>query len=123
MLTDAVNWVGATLDGRYRVAARLGEGGMGFVYKARDSRLDADVVIKVPRPSMLEDPTFADRFAREIRSLVRLEHPHIVRVSDVGTHDGLPFAVMQFLPGGSLRDRQRRGPDGRPVPMAPADLH
>jgi serine/threonine-protein kinase len=123
MLTDAVNWVGATLDGRYRVVSRLGEGGMGFVYRARDTRLDADVVIKVPRPSMLEDPGFADRFAREIRSLVRLEHPHIVRVSDVGTHDGLPFAVMQFLPGGSLRDRQRHGPDRRPVPGALADLH
>jgi hypothetical protein len=118
MPADVCNWVGATLADRYRIIAKLGEGGMGFVYKARDSRLDAEVVVKVPRPSMLEDPGFAGRFAREIRSLVRLEHPHIVRVTDVGEYNGLPFAVMQFLPGGSLRDRQPRG--DRPLP--PGDL-
>src|SRR5205807_9137049 len=86
--------------------AKLGEGGMGFVYRARDLRLDCDVVIKVPRRAMLEDAEFAGRFAREIRSLVRLAHPHIVKVSDVGEHDGLPFAVMQYLSGGSLEDYQ-----------------
>ena len=52
---------------------------------------------------MMEDPEFAGRFAREIRSLVKLVHPHIVKVMDVGEQDGLPFAVMQYLPGGSLR--------------------
>src|SRR3954471_9052243 len=108
MTTDAGAWVGQTLDNnRYKVADKLGEGGMGFVYRARDRRLDCDVVLKVPRQAMLDDPEVAARFAREIRSLVRLSHPHIVKVTDVGEHRGAPFAVLQYLPGGSLRERQR----------------
>jgi hypothetical protein len=103
--------------GRYTIAAKLGEGGMGFVYSAHDRNLDADVVIKVPRRAMLEDPEFADRFAREVRALVKLSHPNIVKISDVGDHDGLPFAVMQYLNGGSLDERRRYGPDGRPALM------
>src|SRR5258708_7908750 len=71
--------VGTTLSGgRYRVVAKLGEGGMGFVYRAHDANLDAEVVVKMPRKSMLDDPEFAERFALEVRALVRLSHPHIV---------------------------------------------
>ena len=101
-------WVGFKLaGGRYEVTAKLGEGGMGHIYRARDANLDADVVIKVPRRGvLLEDPEFGERFSREIRSLVKLSHPHVVKVSDVGEHDGLPFAVMQYLSGGSLHDRR-----------------
>ena len=116
-------WVGASLSGgRYRVDAKLGEGGMGFVYKAWDRNLDTDLVVKVPRRAMLEDAEFSGRFAREIRSLVRLSHPNIVKISDVGEHDGLPFAVMQFLPGGDLEGRQARGRDGSVRPSHPATL-
>src|SRR3954462_10002838 len=105
MTKTANDWTGSTLsDGRYLVAAKLGEGGMGIVYRARDRNLDTDVVIKVPRRAMLDDPEFADRFAREVRSLVKLSHPNIVKVTDVGEHDGMPFAVMQYLSGGSLED-------------------
>ena len=68
---------------------------------------------------MMEDPEFATRFTREIRSLVKLSHPHIVKVSDVGTWDSIPFAVMQFLPGGSLEDRRAEGPDRQPLPCDP----
>jgi uncharacterized protein (TIGR03067 family) len=122
MTTDTPGWVGCTLAaGRYHVRAKLGEGGMGFIYRAADRRLNCDVVIKVPRPSLLGDPEFAGRFDREVRSLVRLAHPHIVRILDVGCHDGLPFAVLPFLAGGTLRDRQR-GPDGRTAPLGPAQL-
>ncbi|HID78013.1 MAG TPA: serine/threonine protein kinase, partial [Planctomycetaceae bacterium] len=98
MSTRAESWVGQQLaSGRYHVLAKLGEGGMGHVYRARDRHLGADVVIKVPRRSLLmEDPTFAARFRGEIRSLVALTHPHIVRILDVGQHDGLPFAAMQY---------------------------
>ena len=107
------DWAGLALaGGRYRVVERLGEGGMGSVYRVRDANIDADVVVKVPRRALLEDPEFAGRFAREIRSLVRLAHPNIVRVSDVGEHDGLPYAVMQYLPGGSLEDRRAGGGPG-----------
>jgi serine/threonine protein kinase len=115
---DRLTWVGKTLSGgRYLVTNKLGEGGMGFVYRGHDQNLDTDIVIKVPRPAMLEDADFARRFQREIRSLVQLVHPHIVKINEVGEHDGLPFAVMQFLAGGTLRNRQRHGPDGKSLPM------
>ncbi len=106
--TQVTAWVGRELSGgRYRVDAQLGEGGMGTVFRAWDKNLSTEVVVKVPHASMLQDAEFAARFAREISSLVKLSHPHIVKISDVGEADGLPFAVMQFLPGGSLEDRQR----------------
>ena len=123
MSDDSSDWVGRTLSGgRYRVDAKLGEGGMGFVYKVWDRNLDAEVVVKTPRRSMVDDPEFARRFALEIRSLVKLSHPQIVKVSDVGEHEGLPFAVMQYLSGGTLDERLDYDRDGRPLPAAPASL-
>jgi serine/threonine protein kinase len=123
MSDHANDWVGQTLSaGRYRVDAKLGEGGMGFVYKVWDRNLDTDVVVKSPKKSMLEDPEFSARFALEIRSLVKLTHPNIVKVSDVGEHQGLTFAVMQYLSGGTLDERQEFGRDGRPLPASPALL-
>jgi tetratricopeptide (TPR) repeat protein/serine/threonine protein kinase len=111
-------WVGRELaGGRYRVTAQLGEGGMGCVYRARDANLDCDVVIKVPRAAMLADPEFVGRFAREIRSLVRLAHPHVVKIIDVGQEDDVPFAVMQFLSGGSL-ERHKAGSASTPPALA-----
>ena len=122
-MTGSRDWTGLALaNDRYLITAKLGEGGMGSVYRARDRNLDADVVVKVPRPAMLEDPEFANRFAREIRSLVKLSHPRIVKVTDVGARDGLPFAVMQYLPGGSLEERRPLRADGRPSPCDPADV-
>lgn len=124
MAAATTDWVGLELaGGRYQVKARLGEGGMASVYCAHDVSLDTEVVIKVPRAAMLGDPAFAGRFAREVRSLVRLIHPHIVRIHDVGEHEGTPYAVMQYLSGGSLRDRQSAvGPDGKPLPTPPDEL-
>src|SRR5215472_5896610 len=95
---------------------------MGSVYRALDQNIDADVVIKLPRQAMMEDPDFAGRFTREIRSLVKLSHPHIVKVTDVGTWEGTPFAVMQFLPGGSLEDRRQSGPGGLHLPCDPRQI-
>ena len=122
--TQAVaTWLGRELSGgRYRVDAQLGEGGMGTVFRAWDKNLSTDVVIKVPHAAMLQDAEFAARFAREISSLVKLSHPHIVKISDVGDHDRLPFAVMQFLPGGSLEDRQRSDPAADVKPLPPESL-
>lgn len=123
MPLEILNWVGLELaSGRYLVQGRLGEGGMGFVYKARDNNLDCDVVLKVPRPGMLEEGDFAARFAREIRSLVKLAHPHIVKVTDVGTHEGIPYAVLQYLSGGTLRDRQPTEDDGTHIPVTLASM-
>lgn len=123
MTTEVADLVGRRLaNDRYEVLKKLGEGGMGFVYKARDHNLDCDVVIKIPRPAMLADAEFKNRFTRELRSLVKLAAPHIVKIIDIGEQHGIPFAVMDFLAGGSLEDRQRRGRDGRATPLAPEEL-
>ena len=123
MTTGSSEWTGLVLsNGRYVVSDKLGEGGMGAVYRATDRNLDAEVVIKAPLRSMLEDPDFAHRFEVEIRSLARLSHPHIVKVSDVGSWDGLPFAVMQYLPGGNLEDRRPSGTDGPTGILDPQDV-
>lgn len=103
---SGASWDGQSLsDGRYKVLSRLGEGSMGLVYRVWDNRLESEVVLKIPRDRMMADPEYANRFEREIRSLVKMSHPHIVKVLDVGQHEGVPFVVMQFLAGGSLRDR------------------
>jgi len=99
------DWIGQTLADRYHVTEKIGVGGMGTVFKASDTRLGAEVVVKAPHPMMIKDGEFAARFKREIQSLVKLSHTNIVKVMDVGVHDGLPFAVMQYLGGGSLEDR------------------
>jgi parallel beta-helix repeat protein len=106
------------MGARYQVKARLPGGGMAEVYRAWDRRLGIEVVIKVPNRSLFRDATFAARFSQEVCSLVRLAHPHVVRVLDVGEHEGLPFAVLPYLGGGSLYDRLM-GPDGarRLVPV------
>jgi tRNA A-37 threonylcarbamoyl transferase component Bud32 len=123
MTIGSQDWEGLTLaSGRYRITGKLGEGGMGFVYRALDQNIDSEVVIKVPRQAMMDDPDFAGRFTREIRSLVKLSHPHIVKVTDVGTYEGIPFAVMQYLAGGSLEDQRQAGPDGQVLPCDPRNV-
>ena len=106
MVTRQVDWIGRQVaDGRYRVVEGLDRGSMGHVYRAHDRRLEADVVLKFPVPadSTMEGPDFLERFSREIRSLVQLSHPHIVRIIDVGAEDGHPYVVMQYLTGGASR--------------------
>lgn len=101
-----VPWAGRRLEGRYEVGNLLGQGGMAAVYLATDVRMARRVVIKVPHLRFLDEPGFRQRFAKEIQSLTRLSHPGIVKVLDAGeTDDGRPFAVLDYLPGGSLRDR------------------
>jgi serine/threonine-protein kinase len=99
-----IDITGRLLDGRYRVTGPLGRGGMATVWLAQDERLSRQVVVKVPDEALLRDEVFRERFAREVRSLVELEHPNVVRVLDVGRLDEVPYAVMQYLPGGSLKD-------------------
>src|SRR5262249_42700828 len=88
---------------------------MGHIYCAIDRHLQTDVVLKFPVVHGLaeEDQAFRDRFGREIRSLVALSHPHIVKIIDVGEFRGCPFVVMQYLAGGSLKDRMTTGPGGK----------
>ncbi len=93
---------------RYQILEKLGEGGMATVYKARDTRLERDVALKLIRRSafpaeMLEQ--ILKRFEREAKSLARLSHPNIVTVHDYGEFDGAPYLVLEFCPGGDLRQR------------------
>ena len=90
---------------RYEVTRRLDKGSMGYVYLAWDRSLEAHVVVKVPKVARLEDPEFRMRFERESKYLVKMSHPHIIRIIDVGTQDSVPYYVMQYVQGGSLRDR------------------
>src|SRR5207237_8573001 len=99
-----------------------GEGGVGLRSPPRDTRLGCDVVVKVPRAAVLDDAGFRDRFRAEGGALVQLAHPHVVKVTDFGQHAGVPFAVMQFLPGGSLDDRRPKDADGNPKPVSPRTL-
>ena len=98
------NLIGQTL-GRYRILEQLGEGGMAVVYKAMDTRLGREVAIKVILPGRDHTEKFLKRFEREARALAQLSHPNIVKVLDYGEHEGLPFLVMEYIPGGNLKQR------------------
>jgi serine/threonine-protein kinase len=94
----------------YVILAAIGAGGMGEVYRARDTRLDRIVAIKVLPAALAGDPEFRARFEREARSISALEHPHICPLYDVGEYEGTAFLVMQHLEGETLADRLARGP-------------
>lgn len=123
--SDGGDWIGLEIaQGRYKVLGRIGQGNMGSVYLSYDRNLETDVVLKFPggRDEASAGPEFIERFEREIRSLVHLSHPHIVKVLDAGELEGHPFVAMQFLAGGSLKDRMMSGPDGEFRPMPPSTL-
>jgi len=86
----------------------LGQGGMGAVYKARQPGLDRTVALKILPPGLGADPTFAERFTREARSLARLSHPNIVAVYDFGQAGDLYYFVMEYVDGVSLRQMERK---------------
>lgn len=90
--------------GRYVVLEKLGEGGMATVYKAHDTRLDRDVAIKIIRTDTHDAEQFLARFEREAKALAKLQHPNIVNVIDYGDHQGLPYLVMEYISGGTLKD-------------------
>jgi Tol biopolymer transport system component len=83
---------------------------MGEVYRARDTRLDRTVAVKVLTDTLATDASFRERFAREARVISQLEHPNICSLYDIGDHDGIAFLVMQFLEGETLSSRLSRGP-------------
>jgi serine/threonine protein kinase len=91
--------------GRYHILEQLGEGGMAVVYKAFDTRLERHVAIKVILPGKEQSDKFLKRFEREAKALAQLSHPNIVKVIDYGEHDGLPYLVMEYLPGGTLKQK------------------
>ncbi len=94
--------------GRYHLLERLGEGGMATVYKAYDVRLEREVAVKIIRRDAFPPDTLEEvlkRFEREAKSLARLSHPNIVRVHDYGEYEGAPYLVLEYLPGGTLKNR------------------
>ena len=96
--------------GPYEILASVGAGGMGEVYKARDTRLDRTVAIKVLPSHLSSNAQMRERFEREAKTISSLSHPHICTLHDVGREDGTEYLVMEFLEGESLADRLVRGP-------------
>jgi serine/threonine protein kinase len=96
--------------GPYEIVALIGLGGMGEVYRARDTRLDRTVAIKLLGAHIATRPGFRERFAREARAISAIEHRHICALYDVGTHGDVEFLVMQYVDGETLADRIERGP-------------
>jgi serine/threonine-protein kinase len=99
----------------YEVLDKLGEGGMGIVHKARQSKADRLVALKMILAGGHADPDKLARFRTEAEAIARLQHPHVVQVFEVGEHNGLPFFSLEFCPGGSL-DKKLAG-----TPLPPAE--
>src|SRR5262245_57054364 len=99
------------LLGAYEIIAAIGAGGMGEVFRARDTRLERDVAIKTLPDSFASDPDRLRRFEQEARAAAALNHPNILAVFDVGVRAGVRFIVSELLEGETLRARLR-GPDG-----------
>src|SRR6266852_3857637 len=96
--------------GPYEILSAIGAGGMGEVYRARDTRLDRIVAIKVLPAHLADEPERRERFEREARTIASLNHPHICVLHDIGRQDGTDFLVMEYLEGETLAQRLLKGP-------------
>src|SRR5689334_12496304 len=109
--------LGTTLNGRYRLEARIGAGGMSTVYRALDETLQRQVAIKLMNHEVARDSDQLERFRREARAVAQLSHPHVVGVIDAGEDESRPYIVLEYVEGETLKDRIRR--QGRlPIPEA-----
>src|SRR6266705_4790194 len=99
--------VGKSL-GQFRIVERIGAGGMATVFKAYQPTLDRYVAIKVLPAFHARDPIFVKRFVQEARSVAKLAHPNIVKIHDFGEQDNITYIVMEYVDGGTLKDRLRR---------------
>ena len=95
--------------GPYEILAPIGAGGMGEVYKAKDTRLDRTVAVQALPEHLAENPERKARFEREAKAIFQLNHPHICTLYDVGEHDGVDFIVMEYIEGEMLAERLKRG--------------
>src|SRR5438132_5151745 len=95
--------------GPYEIIALIGAGGLGEVYRARDTRLERTVAIKVLNSSLVASPEIQQPFEREARTISRLNHPHICTLYDVGRHGDAESLVMEYLEGETLAQRLNKG--------------
>ena len=100
--------LGTILNGRYRLEARIGTGGMSSVYRALDETLERPVAIKLMNREIATDSDQLERFRREARAVAQLSHPHIVGVIDYGEDQGRPYIVLEYVEGETLKERIRR---------------
>ena len=105
--------------GPYEIVSPIGAGGMGEVYKARDTRLDRTVAIKVLPEHIAKRDDLRQRFEREARAVASLNHPHICVLHDIGHQDGTGFMVMEYMDGETLAARIEKGP----IPLDQALKH
>jgi len=100
--------IGASLN-QYRITATIGAGGMGEVFRARDTRLNRDVAVKVLPKDFVADAERLRRFEQEAKTLAALSHPNVLTVFDAGVHDGAPYLVSELLEGKTLREQMHGG--------------
>lgn len=101
--------IGKTVS-HFRIESELGKGGMGVVYKARDTKLDIDRALKFLNPDMLGQKALVDRFLTEARTLAAVQHPNICPIQEIGEEDGQVFIAMSYLEGKTLQEVLRGGP-------------
>src|SRR5215510_1436874 len=99
-----------TVIGQYKIISKIGEGGMGEVFRARDTKLGRDVAIKVLPACLLKNIDRLDRFGQEARAAGSLNHPNILVIHQIGSHEGVPYMVSELLEGETLRKRLEYGP-------------
>ena len=100
---------GGTRIGSYEIREAIGAGGMGEVYRARDTRLDREVAVKILPAGFAANPEFKARFEREAKTISQLSHPNVCSLFDVGNHEGTEFLVMELIEGDTLADRLKQG--------------
>jgi serine/threonine protein kinase len=102
--------VAGTRLGPYEILTELGAGGMGEVYRARDTRLERAVAVKILPSRLSSDPAHKQRFEREAKAISHLNHPHICVLHDIGHQDGIDYLVMECVEGETLAKRLEKGP-------------
>src|SRR4029434_6733273 len=111
--------IGASLN-QYRITSSIGAGGMGEVFRARDTRLNRDVAVKVLPKDFVSDADRLRRFEQEAKTLAALNHPNVLTIHDAGVHEGAPYLVSELLEGRTLREEMNRS-GAVPAPSAVAD--